>query len=212
MNKKAKRATNEVADLTSRGAQRRDDLVKATIRIIVRHGPAAVSLREVAKEASASHGLVAYYFGTRSALMVAAIEYVCEYIATTFAEIIPDLEAAARNPSRFAAVLARYNIDRVMNHPDIGLALYEVNIAGIREPGLRPVLLKWGKVHASLCKKAFTTLGSKNPEEDYAFLLNSIAGLILGQSVLPRRKFEDKIFMPAVERLVYSILRAGNSK
>ena len=210
MDKKPKGAAQ--AELTNRGAQRRDELVKAALRIIVREGPGAVSLRTVAKEAGASHGLVAYYFGTRSALMVAAVETVCGYIATTFGAIIPDLEAAASDPSRFAAVLARYNIDHVINHPDIGLALYEVNLAGIREPDLRPVLLKWGKVHAALCRKAFIALGSKEPEKDYAFVLNSIGGLILGQSALPRRKFEAAIFAPAVERLVYSILLVKQSK
>jgi len=205
MNKKIKNAAN--IELTHRGAQRRDDLVKAALRIIVREGPGAVSLRTVAKEAAASHGLVAYYFGTRSALMVAAVETVCSYIATTFGAIIPDLEAAAPDPSKFAAVLVRYNIDHVVHHPDIGLALYEVNLAGIREPDLRPVLLKWGKVHAALCRKAFIALGSKEPEKDYAFVLYAIGGLILGQSALPRRKFEAEFFAPAVERLIYSILR-----
>ncbi|HWL85513.1 MAG TPA: hypothetical protein VNO21_06905, partial [Polyangiaceae bacterium] len=97
--------------------------------------------------------------------------------------------------------------DHVVNHPDIGLALYEVNLAGIREPELRPVLLKWGKIHAALCRKAFIALGSKAPEKDYAFVLYAIAGLVLGQSALPRRKFEAEIFAPAVERLIYSILR-----
>ncbi|MEQ5843738.1 TetR family transcriptional regulator [Paraburkholderia acidicola] len=206
MNKKIKSEASP--GLTDRGTQRRDDLVKAALRIIVRDGPGAVSLRTVAKEAKASHGLAAYYFGTRGALMIAAVEMVCSHIATTFGEIIPDLEAAASDPSRFAAVLVRYNIDHVINHPNIGLALYEVNLAGIREPDLRPVLLKWGKVHAALCRNAFIALGSKQPEKDYAFVLYSIAGLILGQSALPRRKFETTIFAPAVERLVYSILHA----
>ncbi|WP_394842848.1 TetR family transcriptional regulator [Pendulispora brunnea] len=203
--KKSKRTEN--AELTNRGAQRRDDLVKAALRIVVREGPSAVSLRTVAKEAAASHGLVAYYFGTRGALMVAVVEKVCGYIATTFGAIIPDLEAAASDPSRFAAVLVRYNIDHVVNHPDIGVALYEINLAAIREPELRPALLKWGKIHAALCRKAFVALGSKEPEKDYAFVLHAIGGLILGQSALPRRKFEAGIFAPAVERLVYSILR-----
>ncbi len=193
------------AALTQRGKQRREALVAATLQIIVRDGPGAVSLRTVAKEAGASHGLVVYYFGTRSALMVAALDDVCNYLATAFQNCIPELEAAAGKPEEFAAVFVRYNMKHIVEHPEVGLALHELNIAGIREEALRPVLHKWGKVFTDLCRKAFRDLGSQQPDIDYGFLLNSIAGIIVGQFALPRRDFEKKIFAPAVERLVRSI-------
>ncbi|MFZ6648950.1 TetR/AcrR family transcriptional regulator [Undibacterium sp. TJN25] len=194
---------------TQRGHQRREALVAATLQIIVRDGPAAVSLRAVAKEAGASHGLVVYYFGTRSALMTAALDNVCNYLATAFENCIPALEAAAGKPEAFAAVFIRYNMEHIIEHPEVGLALHELNIAGIRDEALRPILHKWGKVFTDLCRKAFRELGSQQPEIDYGFLLNAIGGIIIGQFALPRKDFEKKIFTPAVERLVRSI--AGGS-
>ncbi|HVK95296.1 MAG TPA: TetR/AcrR family transcriptional regulator [Noviherbaspirillum sp.] len=198
--------------LTRRGQQRREELIMAALHIIVREGTGAVSLRTVAKEAGASHGSVAYYFGTRDALMAAVLDYVFGQLAASFERIVPALEAAADSPERFAAVLVRYHMEQVVSHPEVGLAIQELNIAGIRDMALRPILHKWGKVHAALCRKAFLALGSTQPAVDYGFLLNAISGIVTGQFALPRRDFEKKIFTPAVERLVHGIAANGGHK
>ena len=59
------------AALTARGNQRRRDLLDAALRLLIRDGHHAVTLRSVSLEANASHGSINYYFGSRSALMCA---------------------------------------------------------------------------------------------------------------------------------------------
>lgn len=48
-------------------------ILEAAIRVISQHGPQGVGLKEVAAEASVSHGLVAHYFGTFDALVDASV-------------------------------------------------------------------------------------------------------------------------------------------
>lgn len=191
--------------LSAKGEQRRFSLIEAALRIIVRDGHHSLSLRSVAKEAGCSHGSVAYYFGSKGALMCAAIDHACEQIASSFAQIAPDLEASAADPRRFAAIIAEYNTGLLIENRSMGIAVYELNLAGAHDPELRPTLYKWGKVHASICREAFIKLGSRDPDGDFAFVLHAIGGLVIAQLSLPRKDFEQQIFLPAVERLVFSV-------
>lgn len=190
---------------SAKGEQRRLSLIEAALRIIVRDGHHSLSLRSVAKEAECGHGSVAYYFGSKGALMGAAIDHACERIATTFAAIVPALEASADDPAKFSAIIAEYNTRLLVEDRSMGIAVYELNLAGAHDPELRPTLYKWGRAHAALCREAFIKLGSKDPDADYAFILHAIGGLVIAQLSLPRKDFEQRVFLPAVQRLVYSV-------
>ncbi|MCY1556024.1 hypothetical protein D9M68_927330 [compost metagenome] len=87
----------------------------------------------------------------------------------------------------------------------MGIAVYELNLAGAHDPELRPALYKWGKVHAGICREAFIKLGSNDPDADFAFILHAIGGMVIAQLSLPRKDFEQRVFLPAVERLVFSV-------
>ncbi len=180
--------------LSRKGAQRREALLDAALRIIARDGHHQLSLRTVAREANGSHGSVAYYFGSRDALMCAAMEYAGAYLAETSAKIIPDLERSADNPKQFAGIVARYNNDMLISDRSMGIVVYELNLAAARESYLRPILYKWGKVHAELYRTALLKLGSKDPASDYTFLLHTMSGLLVAQ-----------LSLPGVERVVASI-------
>lgn len=191
--------------LSAKGEQRRAALVAAALRIILRDGHHNLSLRTVAREAGSSHGAVAYYFGSRTALMCAAIDQACERIAVSLRELAPELEAQAGDPVAFASLIAQYNTRMLIDDREMGLAVYELNLAGAHDTALRPTLYKWGRIHAQICEEAFLRLGSRDPAADYAFLLHAIGGLIVAELSLPRRDFERRVFRPAVERLIFSI-------
>lgn len=191
--------------LSAKGELKRGALIDAALRVVLREGHHNLSLRTVAKEAGSSHGAVAYYFGSRTALMCAAIDRACARIAESLEEIRPQLEVSASDPLVFAAVIAQYNVRMLIDDRDLGIAVYELNLAGAHDPELRPSLYKWGKIHSDICYEAFLRLGSKDPTADFNFLLHTIGGLIVAQLSLPRHEFESKIFLPAIERLVWSI-------
>lgn len=55
--------------------QRRDEIVRATLRLVAIKGFAGVTLREVATEVGVVHGLIRHYFATRDDLVAAAFDF-----------------------------------------------------------------------------------------------------------------------------------------
>ena len=81
------------ANLTQRGAERRDALLAAALRIIVKDGPGSVTFRTVVAEAKASHGSVAYYFGTREELIREAMVLVANRNIEALAKMLREFES-----------------------------------------------------------------------------------------------------------------------
>jgi len=55
--------------------ERRDEIVRATLRLVARNGFAGVTLRDVATEVGVVHGLIRHYFATRDELVAAAFDF-----------------------------------------------------------------------------------------------------------------------------------------
>ncbi|MGC4011308.1 MAG: TetR family transcriptional regulator [Pseudomonas sp.] len=195
-------------ELTARGAQRREALLDAALRIIVRDGPGAVSLRSVTTEAKASHGSVVYYFGTREELIREALVLVANKNVEALAGAWQGLERHSANPSRLAELIARHSVRQMIEDPQMGITIFEFHLAAARYPELTPALRDWGRAYARITHKTFSALGSQNPEADSALLTNLISGLVLHQLALKRPDFESAILRPAVERLLRSIVEA----
>ena len=118
---------------------------------------------------------------------------------------IPTLEQCGDDPDGFARVLAQHSIRFMVDDRSLSIAITELTLAGARDDELRSVLVKWGKVDSRLTRKAFLKLGSADPELDYAFVLNSLSGLVLAQLAIPRRDFEARILQPSLARMIRSI-------
>ncbi|GAA2034241.1 TetR family transcriptional regulator C-terminal domain-containing protein [Agromyces tropicus] len=69
-------------------AERREQIIAATLRLVARDGFARVTLRDVAAEVGVVHGLIRHYFSTREQLMAAAFD------AAVLAEAEEDEELA----------------------------------------------------------------------------------------------------------------------
>jgi AcrR family transcriptional regulator len=55
--------------------ERRDDLARAAVKVIDREGIEGATLREIAREAGYSTGVLGHYFGSRDEVLVAALGY-----------------------------------------------------------------------------------------------------------------------------------------
>ncbi|MFM1659771.1 TetR family transcriptional regulator [Pseudomonas aeruginosa] len=198
-------ATKQQGDLTSRGARRREALLEAALRIIVRDGPGAVTLRSVVTEANAAHGSVVYYFGSREDLVREALTLVANKNIEALAGAWGELERHAGNPAKLAEMIARHSVRQMIEDPQMGITIIEFHLAAARYPELAPALREWGRAYARITHNTFEQLGSDNPEADSALLTNLISGLVLRQLALARPDFESSVLRPAVERLLRSI-------
>jgi AcrR family transcriptional regulator len=107
----------------------RQALVEAAIRVVAEHGLRGLTLRAVGAEAGVTHGLVRHHFGTRAALIEAAVAYAVE---TSLAQTT--LEPASGRLEDLASDLGG-EIDRLV---DLEAFQFEVLLEARRRPELMP--------------------------------------------------------------------------
>ncbi|CAM5576530.1 TetR/AcrR family transcriptional regulator [Streptomyces pilosus] len=120
--------------------ERRRRIIDAAIRVVGRSGIAGLSHRSVAAEADVPLGSTTYHFKTLDELMVAALRQANEGFAAVLAARggpqDPRTDLAAELAALMGAWLAG---DRT------GVELeYELYLAALRRPALRPVAAEWG--------------------------------------------------------------------
>ncbi|UAL10206.1 TetR/AcrR family transcriptional regulator [Caulobacter segnis] len=210
MNDKAQATSAKTGiDLTTRGARRREELLEATLRIIVREGPGAVTLRSVIKEAGAAHGSVLYYFGSREEMVHAALRQVADKNIAALAAAWSSFDAAGADPARLAALIARHSMRQMIEDRAMGVTILELHLAAARDASLAPALRDWGRAYALIAQQTFVALGSKAPEMDAAMLTNLINGLVLRELSLPRSDFEAEVLEPSIRRLLWAVAHGG---
>lgn len=192
------------ASRSRKGARRRAELIDATMRIIVRDGPQEVTLRNVASEAGHSHGSVAYHFGTRAALMVAAMEHCNDFLVERSRDVCIDIAALPDTEARAQRMTAFY-VDSLVRDVQMGTVVLELTIAAAREEYLRPTLYAGGRELQEMFEPTFALLGSTDPGADFQFFLHAVNGVLLAQRSLPRSDFESRVLHPTIRRLFHEI-------
>ncbi len=193
------------AHLTPRGTRRHAGLLEAALRIIVREGSGAVTLRSVVSEANASHGSVAYYFGSRKELILEAMRFVARQNVQALSESWRKIERQEVDVHVIAALIARHSTHQMIEDRRMGIVIYELHLAAARDPDLRPILRAWGRAYARIMRETLIALGSKDPAADAAQLINAINGMVIGQLAFLRKDFEREVLSPTLERLLLGI-------
>ncbi|MEV6689736.1 TetR family transcriptional regulator [Streptomyces sp. NPDC051130] len=119
---------------------RRQRIIDAAIRLVGAQGIAGLSHRSVAAEADVPLGSTTYHFATLDELLVAALRQAGEGLAVALSDLGDgDLAAAlARRLGEFlAADRARAQLE------------YELYLAALRKPALRPVAAEWRRAVAA---------------------------------------------------------------
>ena len=107
----------------------REALLNAAVRVVARGGLRKLTYRAVAEEAGVTHGLVVHHFGSRDALIEAALEHAVRTSART-----SSLEPGTGDIADFAAGLA----DMVTREPAMQMFQYELMLESRRRPELLP--------------------------------------------------------------------------
>ncbi|MFC7306616.1 TetR/AcrR family transcriptional regulator [Streptomyces monticola] len=120
--------------------ERRQRIIDAAIRVVGAKGIAGLSHRSVAAEADVPLGSTTYHFKTLDDLMVAALRQANE----GFAKVVREDGGALADPrADLAAELARLT-GAWLAGDRTGVELeYELYLAALRRPALRPVAAEW---------------------------------------------------------------------
>ena len=123
----------EAAAVAARAApgygEGRRALLAAAVHVVATRGLRHLTYRSVAQEAGVAHGLVAHHFGTRGALLEAALEF-------SLANSVDSISAEPGSgdlDALFAGV-----VEMVQANPDDQAFQYELILEARRRPELRP--------------------------------------------------------------------------
>ncbi|MGW4561495.1 TetR/AcrR family transcriptional regulator [Streptomyces sp. NPDC004561] len=120
--------------------ERRQRIIDAAIRVAGRDGIAGLSHRTVAAEADVPLGSTTYHFATLDDLLVAALCQANE----GFAVVLDDSGVLDGPEGDLAAGLARVLGQWLGGGDRTGVELeYELYLAALRRPALRPVAARW---------------------------------------------------------------------
>ncbi|MFD9629730.1 TetR/AcrR family transcriptional regulator [Streptomyces violascens] len=118
---------------------RRRRIIDAAIRVVAERGIAGLSHRTVAAEADVPLGSTTYHFRTLDELLVAALRQANEGFATAVRDCVrlddPDADLAAE--------LARLMGEWLTGDRARAELEYELYLAALRRPALRPVAAEW---------------------------------------------------------------------
>ncbi|GAA0903740.1 TetR/AcrR family transcriptional regulator [Streptomyces thermoalcalitolerans] len=129
--------------------ERRQRIIDAAIRVVGTKGLAGLSHRSVAAEADVPLGSTTYHFSTLDELMVAALRQLNEGFATMIAAC-----GGLDDPrTDLAEELAGW-MGEWLSGDRTGVELeYELYLAALRRPALRPVAAEWAEELASLLSR-----------------------------------------------------------
>ncbi|RFC75815.1 TetR family transcriptional regulator [Streptomyces sp. AcE210] len=121
--------------------ERRQRIIDAAIRVVGEKGIGGLSHRSVAAEADVPLGSTTYHFKTLDELLVAALRQANEGFAKALVGSAVFEAPRARLAAALAAVLGEW-----LAGERTGVELeYELYLAALRRPALRPVAAEWGE-------------------------------------------------------------------
>ncbi|MFE9781567.1 TetR/AcrR family transcriptional regulator [Streptomyces sp. NPDC005775] len=126
--------------------ERRERIIDAAIRVVGAHGIAGLSHRSVAAEADVPLGSTTYHFATLDELLVAALRRSNE----NFAALLRQSPSLADPSADLAGELARLLGEFFGAGRGRAELEYELYLAALRRPALRPVAAEWTDATAAL--------------------------------------------------------------
>lgn len=165
-----------------RGERTRERILDATLELLSREGPAAVSQRAVARAAGVSLGAMTYYFASQREMLASAFEL---HLGRTHARARALLEAGPSaapgelDAEAMASGLAGFLASRVREDRARYMASFEIALELARDPVLREQLAPANAASNALAVELIGEIGGRRPEEDAYLIIAVLQGLTL---------------------------------
>jgi AcrR family transcriptional regulator len=182
-----------------RHGEGREALLRATVHVVAREGLRGLTYRAVAEEAGVANTLVAHHFGSRDALLQAALEWAAEQSIG-----ISLLEPGTGRLEDFAAGLSE------LIAADAGMQAfqYELALEARRRPELAPAVERMYAGYIEATRRELMRLGLDEPSEDLARAVFALLDGIALQQTL----FGDAARTDAVVERLRTLLRSAGAR
>ncbi len=184
-----------------KGEQRREEILRATLRVIGAHGADAVTHRAVAAEAGVPLSATTYYFESKEQLLQQTLLLAAREETERLERVVLDLAPRSLSVAEWAEAVAAVVGTSVREDAATQVALFELGLESTRTPALRTELADWQAAHLRLAEMGCRAVGSLEPELDATLVVAAIAGLMLQQLASESPGFEHEVLRPALERL-----------
>lgn len=164
----------------------REALLDAAVRVVARGGLRRLTYRAVAEEAGVTHGLVVHHFGTRDALIEAALTHAIRSSLNS-----SDLEPGTGKPEDFSLGLT----EMVASGPDLQAFQYELLLESRRRPELLSHLRALYDEYFAATRRELTQMLPGPVDEGLSrMVFATLEGLVLHQLVFGEREvIEDAL-------------------
>jgi DNA-binding transcriptional regulator YbjK len=187
----------------SRGEERRDRILRATLAVLGRDGITGVTHRRVADEAGVPLGSLTYWFATKDDLLREALMLFVEEEVTRLRELGEQMSGADVTPrqiaERFSAAI------EAEEHRAEQVAQYELYVEAARNPALRDPAAACYKAYEEVAANALRAAGIPDPEGSAPLFVALSDGLALRRVSAPGTA-------PALEQGLVGLFRGLTSK
>ena len=159
-------------------AEKRSQVLDATLRVLAREGTRGVTHRAVAAEAGTSLRATTYYFSSRKELLSEALRHYAQAAIQRFDAIRAPLPA--QDPIAAAAEMLAATVMSDLEHDRPGLiAEYELVLGLSRDSTLEPVYREWQALLLGILEEYTLFFGSSSPTLHARIVLATLRGLEL---------------------------------
>lgn len=170
-----------------RGEERKRSVLEATLRVLAREGPRAVTHRAVAAEAGTSVRATTYYFDSRETLLREALIFYASTSMERFARIVAS--GVEGDPIDAAADMLAATVLSDLEEDRAGLiAEWELALEVARDPALEETYAAWERGLLEVLEGYAKTLGSQHVQRDARIVLATLRGLEMEALVHPSKK------------------------
>ncbi|GAB3192832.1 TetR/AcrR family transcriptional regulator [Nesterenkonia suensis] len=168
----------------------REALLEAVVHVVAERGLRGLTYRAVADRAQVNNTLIAHHFGSRDALLVAAVEWAAERSLR-----LSDLSTVTRIDSEFARTL----VDLVRTEPDLQVFQYEMVLESRRRPELRPAVAAFYRQYIGSLTQALEAQGYHGAPVLARVIFAALDGLVIQE--LAWAVSEGSVFEEAVVKV-----------
>lgn len=154
-------------------SDRRTELLDCALTLLAEQGLRGLTHRAVDQVAGLPAGSTSYYFRTRAALVEGCVG---RLLQLDLAVELPSVLAA--HPAALVDVLTGIGVAMATTQRRRTLARYELSLAAVREPDLRPPLIEGGDTLRRLAAQALVGWGAADPDAAAAEVAAVLDGLV----------------------------------
>jgi DNA-binding transcriptional regulator YbjK len=184
-----------------KGERRREEILRATLRLIGLRGADAVTHRAVAEEAEVPLAATTYYFASKEQLLEQALLLAAREETERLERLVLELSSASLSAQEWASAVAAQISSDVDQDPGRHVTLFELALEATRTDALRADVREWQAAHLRLAETACSAVGSEEPQLDAPIVVAALTGLMLEQLASGRAHFGEQVMRPALERL-----------